>query len=93
MSGVGYSVVVLGLVNQMYEFRLPATTTTDANAIHCYSYEFEEVDVRWQIQNIDGSQTAQRFRECLAKHGRPSTGHYAELQKEMTAAGLDPMRC
>ena len=93
MSQVGFTVAVLSLANQVYDYRLPATTSSDPRALRCYSYEFEQVDERWQIQNEDTSPTADLYRQCLGKHGLPTTGPMATLQKEITSAGLDALRC
>ena len=93
MGTAGFTVAVLGLANQVYDYRLPATTSSDPSAQRCYSYEFEQVDERWQIQNENTSPTADLYRHCLGTHGLPTTGPMATLQKEITSAGLDPVHC
>jgi len=87
-----------------YAFDVPPQTTTLLNYVTndtndgyfsavCYPREFEGVDIAWQIQNEDTSETANLTRACLTKNGIVAAPTLHKMLDQLAAGHLDLMTC
>lgn len=91
MSEAGHEVVETGKDRTVYEYAV-ADSGLDADA-HCYVFEFERVDIVWQISHQDDSRSTDSLRECLHRHGVEPGATVAEIDAQMRASGISPGDC
>lgn len=97
MAKAGYPVIEKGQKNSVYDYATLADSASAQEAdAACYTKEFQQVDVAWQIAHQEeiSAQSVAFLRGCLRDHGIEPTGTTTSaLVQEFTKAGLDPGVC
>ena len=91
MKNAGWEVLVSDNSGYLIKYSFPTAGTTDDT--RCYGAEFGAIDDAWQLQNIDRSDTTNALRTCLADAGITPGKTRAEIDTQLTAAGIKPQTC
>lgn len=91
MSKAGHEVIEKGKDRSVYDYAV-ADTALEADAA-CYAYEFQSVDIAWQIAHEDESLGMDRLRECLRENKIEPGSTGDEIYAQMEAAGISPGDC
>lgn len=89
----GYSLVVGEESNQVIDYSVPAEAVSSGVEAECYDTEFGPIDSSWQISREDGSETAELFRRCLRERGVEPADTLAEMDQQLTDAGISVADC
>lgn len=94
MSAGGYD---LGAIPQegvtVFDFGIPTLAVEDGTDERCYVSQYQQVDMLWQIQNQDTSESTQVLRDCLTANGIPPAEKTEDVVQQLRDAGIDPADC
>lgn len=93
MADKGYELIDAGLDGILYDYSIPAAAMDSGISDECYEFNWQQVDARWQDQNIDDSETAKIVSACLEKNGVEPAASYEENVALLTQYGIDPGTC
>lgn len=94
LGAKGYPVTRTGEYGRVLEFSVPAAAVSNGTEQECYAYNFELLDVRWQVANEDRSRQADRLRRCLIQvHGITPKPTLVEIVKQFEEINVKPESC
>ena len=69
LTAMGYDVQVEEETFDLVNYGVPEAAVTAGDETTCYDAEFRAIDVQWQADHIETSETAALLAACLAEHG------------------------
>lgn len=93
LSAAGFSVIDSGEKNQVHEFGVPADAISSGDDDRCYTHEFKNLDVEWQISRENTSQNAKIMHDCLVRRGIVPKSTVAEMSQQLEENNLSFDQC
>lgn len=93
MAKAGYELVDPKLAGDEWDYRIPGAAMDSGLSDKCYSFNWQQVDARWQQQHIETSDTAKIVAACLRKNGIQPRQHYSDNVTLLQKSNIDPGTC
>lgn len=93
MDESGFPLVNVAESGRVLSFGVPEGAVLNGSEARCYEREFEQLDIGWQLENEDTSDTARWIAECVRENGMPPADTVAEMMEQLEALGIDPNQC
>lgn len=93
MGGAGFSVPVADPDAVVLKYSITSEAVSSGQDELCYVSQFQGVDMAWQIQNEDTSETTQVLRDCLSRQGIAPADRRIDIDAQLRDAGIDVMTC
>lgn len=93
LSNAGFELVRVTESNATIQYAVPAEAVDGGVEGACYSVEFEQLDMHWQLDHADTSESTQVMRDCLIENGIVPVGSSEEIGEQLKASGIDMSTC
>jgi len=92
-SDAGVNIQEMPTDGDVIEYATPEDAAAIPEFDVCYNEEFKQVDIQWQLDHSETSESAKVLRECLEKFRLPPESSNLDRAAALKAAGHDLAEC
>jgi len=93
LAAAGFELVDVAESNHTKSYGVPVDAVDSGVEGACYSIEFEQVDMHWQLDHADTSESTRVMRACLTENGLEPVGDAEAIGEQLKASGIDMTTC
>jgi hypothetical protein len=89
----GYAIKVTGSTNEIDDLQIPAAAVSSGAEPTCYTKEFKQIDINWQMSRSNTSPEAEAYHNCLVAKGVTPAATEGAMVKQLSKLGISPSQC
>ncbi|TFC94498.1 MULTISPECIES: hypothetical protein [Cryobacterium] len=93
LSAAGYAIIDSGVQYDVHSFGVPAEAVVSGDDDRCYTSEFKNLDIEWQISHEDSSKTAKLIADCLSASGIAPLTTMDEMNRQLNENDMTFDQC
>ncbi|MCP2030354.1 hypothetical protein L1277_000418 [Okibacterium sp. HSC-33S16] len=88
MTAAGYPIASTNRTGTVIQYSLTGESVAAGADAQCYTAEFEQVDISWQIAHENTSESTEHLRRCLVAAGIEPSATSKEIVQQLKDAGI-----